>query len=105
MQTSGVNTGEQQREEVNTESCSVGYNTTRWVSVGTNLTACPACTSSNCSGVDKRCVNGICETGVLVVTNQTFFHGTYTCTYHYEWSDGYWSGNYTMTQSTPCPIN
>jgi hypothetical protein len=37
----GINTGGQEREEVNTEACSPGANTTRWVSVGTNCVSCP----------------------------------------------------------------
>jgi hypothetical protein len=35
------NTGEQEREQTDANPCSSGYGQTRWVSVGTNTTACP----------------------------------------------------------------
>jgi YD repeat-containing protein len=41
----GYYTGEQEREQVNLNPCSVSYNQTRWTVVGTNTTACPLPTS------------------------------------------------------------
>jgi len=38
---SGTNTGYQERQEVNAETCSNSYGTTRWVSNGLNPGACP----------------------------------------------------------------
>jgi hypothetical protein len=65
-----------------------------------------ACSSSNCSGPNKKCVNGSCQLGVKIFTSSVYNSSTqlYTCTYHYEWSDGSWSGNYTQTQNTSCPM-
>jgi hypothetical protein len=102
------NTGFQEREERDNETCSGTYNQLRWVNIGQNLTACPlppTCTTGNCSGVDKKCVNGVCETGVKV-----FFGGPqigpslYQCSYKYQWSDGSLSSQtFTENHSTPCP--
>lgn len=62
-----------------------------------------ACTNAACTGNDKKCISGICETGIKVITSSTQVHGSlWQCTYHYEWSDGSWSPNYTESQSTPC---
>jgi len=41
VQSGGINTGEREREEIDNGSCSATYNQLRWVSVGTNCTACP----------------------------------------------------------------
>lgn len=86
------NTGVQEKEEMDMESCSPTYNQTRWVYYTTNLTACPLpCNTSNCSGADKKCVNGICETGVRhnkssvkVKIDGVFY---WRCTYYYCFSD------------------
>jgi hypothetical protein len=64
------------------------------------------CTTSNCTGADKKCVNNICETGVRVFTSSTQLGlHMYECTYHYEWSDGSWSQNYTDIFTQPCAID
>jgi YD repeat-containing protein len=61
------------------------------------------CNSGNCSGVNKKCVNGICETGIKVYTSSVQIGAhLYECTYHYEWSDGTWSQNYTEQSPTNC---
>lgn len=105
---SNNNTGEQEREERDLNPCSPTYNQLRWYSLGQNLTACPLpsnCTPSNCSGADKKCVNGVCETGVKV-----YFGGIqigpnlYQCTYRYQFSDGSLSSqSFTENHTTPCP--
>lgn len=96
------NTGEQQKEEKDVNNCSSTYLETRWVSLGTNFTACPVV--ANCYGEDKRVVNGVCETGMKVITDQQGTGSYMTCTYHYEWSDGYWSQNYQSSGSGNCMI-
>ena len=106
---SNNNTGYQEREEINMEGCSAGYNTTRWVSTGYNTTSCPLpyiCSSSNCSGADKKCINNSCQTGFKVYTSSEYdpLLRKYFCTYHYEWSDGSWSQNYSEISNTECPI-
>ena len=63
----------------------------------------PNCTTGNCTGNDKKCVNGVCETGQKVYTSSVQDHGSlWTCTYHYHWSDGTNSVDYTETSSSQC---
>jgi hypothetical protein len=102
---SNQNTGYQEQEQRDMNPCSSTGNTTRWVNIGQNLSACPlpvsTCTSSNCVGNDKKCVNNVCETGVRVFTQAGYNPSTnsYICTYHYEFSDGSWSQNYELITS------
>jgi YD repeat-containing protein len=59
----------------------------------------------NCGTVDKKVVNGICETGIKKYTGSVpNENGTYLCTYHYVWSDSSVSVDYTETNSNPCSI-
>lgn len=91
---SGNNTGEQQKEQKDVNSLSVTYNTTRWVSLG--ITGqCPL----PCTGKDKKMINGICETGVKV-TDECVEKpsGGCTCFYHYRWSDGSTSQQYSESR-------
>lgn len=87
------NTGyiEQQSQDVN--PCSATYLQTSWSILSYSPSTCTVIT--NCSGVDKRIVNGICETGMKVITSSGVSNDMFYCVYHYEWSDGYWSINYT----------
>ncbi len=82
---------EQQSQDIN--PCSPSYLQTSWSILSYSPSTCPVV--ANCSGDDKRIVNGVCETGMMVVTGGGFANGMNYCTYHYEWSDGYWSPNYT----------
>jgi YD repeat-containing protein len=60
--------------------------------------ACPGC-----SGESQKCINNICTTGMKVYTQSVPLpSGNYQCTYHYEWPDGTWSGNYDEISGTPC---
>jgi hypothetical protein len=61
-----------------------------------NGTCTPNCNSGNCNAEGYKCVNGVCEYGVQVATECIYddLQGTWTITYHYEWSDSTWSGNY-----------
>ncbi|MEO6718920.1 MAG: DUF5977 domain-containing protein, partial [Ferruginibacter sp.] len=69
----------------------------------TNGTCAPTCNTSTCSGVDKKCVSGACQTGMKIYTSSVQVHGSlWDCTYHYEWSDGTWSANYTEQKPTSC---
>jgi hypothetical protein len=67
----------------------------------------PACNQSQCaaSGPRYKCVNGACEMGIKVYTSsvQTGPH-LWDCTYHYEWSDGSWSQNYTEQSPASCML-
>ena len=66
------------------------------------LGSCTLCAS--CIGVSNRCVNGNCQSGIKVYTGSTYDYNmsAYICTYHYEWSDGYWSSNFTESSSYNC---
>jgi hypothetical protein len=62
-------------------------------------------TCITCSGNDKKVVNGVCETGIRVLTGSTQLGPHYwQCTYHYEWSDGSWSPNYVEESTSICDI-
>jgi hypothetical protein len=66
----------------------------------------PLCNGSLCSGEDKKCISNYCETGVKVYTNSVYHpsSNSYTCTYHYEWSDATWSPDYLEINPNPCAI-
>jgi hypothetical protein len=105
------NTGEQEQEQLDMNPCSTTYGQTQWVVVATNTTICPlpvsGCNTSNCTGTDKKCINGVCETGTRVNTatvQNPKLVGGWTCTYHYVWSDGSVSVDYTETNASPCIV-
>jgi YD repeat-containing protein len=99
---SNQNTGELEREQRDVNPCSSGQ--TRWVVTGINTTSCPLpCTSSTCSGEGYKCVGGVCERGIRVCTASIIeITDLYLNIYHYEWSDGSWSDNYTEYSSEAC---
>lgn len=106
---SNQNTGYQEKEEIDINLYSHTYNQTRWVDNGYNITACPlppSCSPSNCTGVNKKCVNNNCETGIRVNTDSYYDSGMnkWACVYHYEWSDGSWSQNYIQYSNFACPF-
>jgi len=101
------NTGEQEQLKMDMNPCSSTAGQTMWVVTGVNLTVCPIpviCNSSNCSGIDKKCINNICETGTKVYTSSVYIRlaGYWRCTYHYHWSDGSNSQDYTETSMNSC---
>ncbi len=107
---SSENTGYQEKEERDLETCSSTYNQYRWVSNGYNVAACPlpsVCNSGNCSGNNKKCVGGVCETGVEVEIDCYFDPATqkYVHVYAYKFSNNTYS-TYTRTERNPfgCPI-
>ncbi len=100
----GNNTGYQLQPQVDINPCSASYGNPRTLSTY-NPTACPlpsGCTTSNCSGADKKCINGVCETGVLKIIStrrqkvggapddngNVSFSWIYFCTSAYCFSDG-----------------
>lgn len=52
----------------------------------------------NCYDEGKKCINNICETGIKIYTQSynDMYSGLTICVYHYEWSDGSWSTEYTQ---------
>jgi YD repeat-containing protein len=65
------------------------------------------CTDNNvcngCTGINKKCINGVCEQGIAVTTNCYYntATGQYEHTYHYEFSDGSWSADVTEYSGSP----
>lgn len=55
----------------------------------------PTCDSSSCSGDDKKCINGHCETGTEVCDGVFKVGFQWFHYYHYEWSDETVSPTYT----------
>lgn len=61
------------------------------------------CTTGNCNGANKKCINNVCETAIKVYTSSVYLGPHwYLCTYHYEWSDGSWSANFEEESIAPC---
>lgn len=86
---------------------SSSYNQTQWIDTGSDPNCgSSGCSYNNCSGNDKRCVNGYCETGYRINTGSYYNDNLqrWECIYHYEWSDGYWSGDYSEYSYNPCPL-
>lgn len=103
-----TNVQEHQERDVNPNSPS--YNTTRWVSdgiPGSCTNNCPvACSPLNCSGNDKKCIGGVCETGVAICISSVNNGGRlWTCTWKYCFSDGTLSTySWTTSSSRDCPV-
>jgi hypothetical protein len=94
------NTGEQRRQERDMNNCSPTYLQLRWVSLGVNGQCPPV---ANCTGPDKRVINGVCVTGVKVVVGSTLVSpGNWLCTFKYVWPDGYAGPEFTETSNTGC---
>lgn len=69
-----------------------------------NATCTLVCSTGNCVGPDKKCINGVCETGVKIWTSCTFVRGVWAGNYHYEWSDCSVSPSYLGSSPTPCSV-
>jgi hypothetical protein len=94
------NTGVQEREEKDFNNCSPTYLQTHWVSLGVNGQCPPV---ANCTGPDKRVINGVCSTGwKLLVNSYQTGPNSWVCTYRYVWNDGYAGANFDETSSTGC---
>ncbi len=107
QENAGQNTGYQEQEQVDINPCSPTYNQTQWILAGYDPTACPltVCSSANCSGDDKKCINGVCETGERINKSSTYYKGTWTCRYVYRWSDCSESAEFIETGPTACTIS
>jgi YD repeat-containing protein len=75
--------------------------------INTSCTSMVPCT--NCTGDNKKCINGVCETGVRInVSTAQGKFGAWICTYYYHFSD---NSTYpaqapylSETNSSPCEI-
>lgn len=86
--------------QVDANPCSLTSNTERSILITANYQPCLVCT-----GPDKKWVNNVCETATKVTTASVRPPtGGWQCTYHYEWSDGSRSPDYTENSSFPCMI-
>lgn len=108
-QSDGVNTGYQLTPQKDMNPCSSTYNNTRSYRVY-NPSVCPLpCSGATCSGIDKKCINGVCVTGTRINTSSVYMKNAqqvwiWRCTYHYLWSDSSVSPNYTEDNSSSCPL-
>lgn len=68
---SSQNTGEQEREQKDINPCSPTYNTSQWVVIGTNLTACPLPNATVYSR-NYALVSGFQATYTNTATNQSY---------------------------------
>jgi YD repeat-containing protein len=97
---SNQNTGYQEQEQKDMNPCSPTYNTLRWTVIDYNPTACPlpaGCIQGvNCNGNYRKCINGACEIGILVTDSYGYFAGTCYMYFHYEFSDGSWSSQFSQ---------
>lgn len=68
-----------------------------------------ACTLSNCSGNDRKCINGICEVGARINVScvKSKVNGVfiYRCSYYYCFSDSTISATFTEDNTSCCPIS
>jgi hypothetical protein len=96
------NTGYKIFQQRNMNNCSATYLQPRWGDSTYNITACPIV--ANCSGSDKRVINGHCYTGELVCVGFTSLGGgQYENVYRYFWYlDGYYGSLFTLTQNFIC---
>lgn len=62
----------------------------------------PACTS--CTGEDKKCINGVCETGVKLCIASLLTRGGWRCTYVYYFSDCSYSASFVESTTGPGDI-
>jgi hypothetical protein len=86
--------GQKEQQERDLNVCSPTYLQYRYTNIGGSYEECPGLV---CTGADKRVVNGVCETGQIIILT-SFFNGTqWECTYRYQWSDGFLSPIYNGT--------
>lgn len=97
----GYNTGNKEIQLRNMNPCASNAPEFIWESGGPSPTTCPPpppCNASTCVGIDKKCINGYCITGVKIYSAIVYDHGAWNCTYHYHWQpDCSDSGNYSET--------
>jgi hypothetical protein len=62
---------------------------------------------TNCVGVNKKCINGLCETGVKVYIASTYSEksGNWTCIGVYQFSDCSTSAGAFEIHASPCTVN
>ncbi|MBX3254770.1 MAG: hypothetical protein KF862_11570 [Chitinophagaceae bacterium] len=71
----------------------------------TNGACTVPCNSSNCSGVNKKCINGVCAVGTRVDVGSYHDGSQWVCIYYYKWSDGTRTSDMSQSSSSACPTN
>ena len=95
-------TGAQEFEERDENNCSSTYLNTRWVNIP-NVPVGECVPIPNCTGPDKRVVNGQCETASkILISSATNSTGGFDCTYIYQWSDQFQSQPFIEPSVNPC---
>ena len=73
-----------------------------------NISCGSTATCTNCTGNDKKCINGVCETGIRVNVSTYQFKSWWVCTYYYHFSDNTTypaqAPYLTENNSTPCSV-
>ncbi|MET0463626.1 MAG: hypothetical protein ABW007_10745 [Chitinophagaceae bacterium] len=91
-------TGYREMKFVNTTTCSPDYPGEMWSVYTYDPSQCPlpaACSESSCSGNDKKCINGVCETGIWTCVSSTRISQTvWRVMYRYKFSDNSYSTYY-----------
>lgn len=95
-------TGEQQAGYTDQNPYSSTYLQLKWTTIGSGVCSCmPA--NAGCTGENKKMINGCCETGYKVYTSSTYMgFDKWQCVYHYLFSDGSVSSNYTEVAAAAC---
>lgn len=97
-------TGYQDSVYTDTNPYSDTYNKKNYIVLGPNYCACSSVTPHP----DYKLVNGVCEQGCRVNTATAYVKVNnvfvWRCTYHYQWSDGSISQDYTEYNSSACSI-
>ncbi|PZR28925.1 MAG: hypothetical protein DI535_04195 [Citrobacter freundii] len=72
-----------------------------------NGTCTSTCNTGNCSGAGKKCVNGVCETGVQIQISCEYDETLhkYRRGYVYQYSDYSWSNPWYTYSPEACPID
>jgi hypothetical protein len=102
--TNGTNTGYQEQEQRDNNVCSTTYNQTRWINGDYTPSICQIVCTNCTASPDKRCITGVCETGLRVCTDSYFdtSMGEFRNVFHYEFSDGSWSDTQYEYASCNC---
>ncbi|MDF2189978.1 hypothetical protein [Paraflavitalea sp. CAU 1676] len=99
------NTGGREQEQKDVNPCSLTYNQTRWITISSDENACPL-PCPGCNTIDKKCINGVCETGILDFVSSVQVNGyTWHCTWRYKFSDLTYSANFVIVSSGHCEVD
>ena len=94
----GQNTGNQEQEQVDINTCSLSHNQTQWVSVGQNTTACPLPVYTNLTSTNIIGASGYTSSYFNTATNHTYTF-TVPATTGLQSLGAVPAGNYTLTIS------